>query len=93
MKERKTLKNTLPAASLVTLFVGIALWQFYSFVTYRNPAGIVDLQGGAHHLWWAISFGLVACVAAFLIFSIFLRYDKNDELHITSPPAPREMIL
>jgi len=72
---------------------GAALWQFYSFVTYRNAVGVLDLQGGEHHLWWAIGFGLIACFAAFLMFSIFLRYDRNDELHITSPPPPREMIL
>jgi len=92
MKKRKTLKTALPALSFVTLFVGVALWQFYAFVTFKNPAGVVDLQGGEQHLWWAIGFGLIACVAAFLIFSRFLRYDKNDELHITSPPVPREMI-
>ena len=92
MKHRKTLKKALPAVTFATLFVGVALWQFYSFVAYKNMDGVVDLQGGEHHLWWAIGFGLIACVAAFLIFSIFLRYDKNDELHITSPPVPREMI-
>jgi hypothetical protein len=32
-------------------------------------------------------------LAAFLVFSIFLRYDRSEELHITSPPPPPSMIL
>jgi len=27
---------------------------------------------------------LVACVAAFVVFSVFVRHDTDDELHITS---------
>jgi hypothetical protein len=93
MKNRKRLRNTLPAVTLVTVFAGVALRQFYSFVTYKNAAGVVDLQGGQTHLWWAIGFAVAASLAAFLMFSFFLRFDRNDELHITSPPPPREMIL
>ncbi|HEX8175909.1 MAG TPA: hypothetical protein VF543_12395 [Pyrinomonadaceae bacterium] len=42
----------------------------------------MDLQGGAMHLWLAIGAALMACLAGFLVFSVFLRYDKTRELHI-----------
>ncbi len=44
----------------------------------------MDVQGGTYHLWLAIVAGLIACIASFLVFSVFLRYDENNEMHITS---------
>jgi hypothetical protein len=35
---------------------------------------------------------VAACVTAFLGASFFLRYDRNDELHITSPPHRHEPV-
>ena len=93
MKNRKRLRNTLPAVTIVMLLAGAALWQFYSFVTFKDAAGIVDLQGGQTHLWLAIGLAVISCLAGFLMFSFFVRFDRNDELHITSPPSPRETIL
>ena len=92
MSRRKNRKNLLTAIIVVMLIAVIAVWQFYLFVTFKNTNGIVDVQGGIQHLWWAIGFGLLACTAAFLFFSVFLRYDRNDELHITSPPPPRRSL-
>ncbi|MGA9995060.1 MAG: hypothetical protein WBP93_06590 [Pyrinomonadaceae bacterium] len=62
----------------VAAIAAIAVWQFYMFVTFE------DLQGGTHHLWWAIGAALIACIAAFLVFSGFLHHDRDDEIHITS---------
>ncbi|MGB9179948.1 MAG: hypothetical protein WCB68_11945 [Pyrinomonadaceae bacterium] len=62
----------------VAAIAAIAVWQFYMFVTFK------DLQGGTHHLWWAIGAALIACIAAFLVFSGFLQHDRDDEIHITS---------
>ena len=62
----------------------IGVWQFYRFVTFTNEQGVVDLQGGRGHLWWAIAMVVVACTAAFFVFSVFMRHDTDDELHITS---------
>jgi H+/Cl- antiporter ClcA len=62
----------------------ISIWQFYLFVTFKDSQGLVDVQGGTHHLWWAIGAALVACIAGFLVFSVFVRYDKANEMHITS---------
>jgi len=81
---RKNLTNVVASIIGVILIVAIAVWQFYLFVTFRNSQGIVDLQGGTHHLWWAILMTVVACVVGFAVFSIFLRYDRDDEMHITS---------
>lgn len=93
MNHRRRLRNTVPAVTLVTVVVGVAVWQFYSFVTFKTPAGFMDLQGGKIHLWLAIGLAMTACLTAFLIFLFFLRFDRNDELHITSPPPPRETIV
>jgi apolipoprotein N-acyltransferase len=75
---KKNLKNV--AASIVGVIVvaAIAIWQFYLFVTFKS------LQGGTSHLWWAIAMAVLACTAAFLVFSVFVRHDTEDDLHITS---------
>ena len=86
MSQKKSRKNLLSAIIVVMSIAIIAVWQFYMFVTFKNTNGIVDAQGGIQHLWWAIGFALLACTAAVLFFSVFLRYDSNDEMHITSPP-------
>ena len=75
---RKDLKKV--SASIIGVVVATALgvWQFYVFVTFEGS------QGGTSHLWWAIAMALVACGAAFAVFSVFVRHDTDDELHITS---------
>jgi hypothetical protein len=84
MSHRKSRKNILSGGIGVMFITAVAVWQFYQFVTFQNADGIGDLQGGKHHLWWAIGLGLFAFIVAFLLFSVFLRYDRNDEMHITS---------
>lgn len=93
MRQRKSKKNILMVITAVAVPGAIALWQFYVFVTFKDAAGIVDVQGGSIHLWSAIIFGLTAFIAALFGASSFLRYDRNDEMHITSPPNRRESIL
>ena len=93
MRERKSKKNILMVISAVAVMAAMALWQFYVFVTFKNTAGVVEIQGGATHLWVAIAFGVTACVGAFLGASFFMRYDRNDEMHITSPPVGRAPVL
>lgn len=84
MNLRKSPANVLAAVIGVTSIAAIAIWQFYLFVTFKNAQGLVDVQGGTQHLWWAISAALMACLAGFLVFSVFVRYDKDNEIHITS---------
>jgi hypothetical protein len=87
MSHRKSQKSVLSSVIAVMSLAAVAVWQFYVFVTFKDTTGIVDVQGGRLHLWWAIGFGLMACIAAILSFSIFLRYDRSDEMHITSQPS------
>jgi Kef-type K+ transport system membrane component KefB len=68
----------------VVLVAAIAIWQFYLFVTFRNAQGTMDVEGGTAHLWWAIAMAVFACIAGFFVFSVFVRHDTDDELHITS---------
>jgi hypothetical protein len=81
---RKSLSNVLAAMSVVIAAAAIAVWQFYQFATYSDARGIVDVQGGAHHLWWAIGRALFACLAGYFVFSVFLRQEKEDVIHITA---------
>lgn len=81
---QKSRTNVLAAVIGVVSIAAVAVWQFYLFVTFRDSQGVMDVQGGTNHLWWAIGAGLIACLASFLVFSVFLRYDKDNEMHITS---------
>jgi H+/Cl- antiporter ClcA len=81
---RKSLANVLGSIAGVIVVAAIAVWQFYQFVTFRDARGILDSQGGTSHLWWAIAMTLFACIASFFVFSVFLRHDRDDELHISS---------
>jgi len=91
MGSRKSRKNVLSAIIVMMSVVAVAIWQFYTFVTFKNTNGMFDLQGGTQHFWWAVGFGLVACIVAVLFFSIFLRYDRNDETHIILPPSRKRL--
>lgn len=84
MNIRKSLPNVLTAVVGVMLIAAVAVWQFYLFVTFKSSSGVLDVQGGTIHLWLAIGAVLAACAAGFFVFSVFLRYDKNEDLHITS---------
>jgi len=81
---KKSPKNLYAAIIVLISIAAIAIWQFYLFATFRNTQGLVDVQGGTHHLWWAIGAALVACLAGVFVFSVFVRYDETDEMHITS---------
>ena len=84
MNVSKSLTN-ISAAVIGVMSMGvIAVWQFYHFVTFKGSQGLVDVQGGTHHLWWAIGAALLACLAGFFVFSFFVRYDEANDMHITS---------
>ena len=81
---KKSGVNVLAMAVGMIALGAAAIWQFYRFATFKDSEGIVDLQGGGHHFWWGLGAALLACIIGFFVFSIFLRYDKDKELHITS---------
>ena len=64
------------------LWAGIAAWQFYLFVVFRDARGALDGQGGGPHLWYAVGAAVLTCVC--VCFAIFRRINRHDELHITS---------
>ena len=78
---RKNMKNVAGSIVAVIAVAAIAIWQFYLFVTFKR------VEGGTGHLWWAIAMAVLACVAAFLVLSVFVRHDTDDDLHITSTRA------
>jgi uncharacterized membrane protein len=75
---RKNLKNVTGSIVAVVVVAALAVWQFYLFVNNE--------QAGSSHLWWAIAMAVLACSAAFLVLSVFVRHDTDDDLHITSAP-------
>lgn len=77
------MKKTLSVIGLIAL-AAVAAWQFYVFATFKDARGAVDVQGGTLHLWLAISITVLVCAGGFLFFSKVLRYDKRNEMHITS---------
>ena len=79
---RKSLTNVLLSVLGVIALAAVAVWQFYLFATFRTSHGVLDVQGGSIHLWLAIGAVLASCLAGFLVFSVFLRYDKDNEMHI-----------
>src|SRR5574341_389349 len=85
MSATKTLMAVIGLAALGA----VAAWQFYLFAVFRNADGVVDVQGGTVHLWLAIGTALIVCIAGFFLFSRFVRYDKRNEIHITSPGQAR----
>ena len=84
---RKSISGVWATSIGVVLLGAIATWQFYLFVTFKTN-GIADTQGGQGHMWVAIIAAVFACLAGFFVFSVFLRYDREDEMHITSAPRP-----
>ncbi|MDQ3818974.1 MAG: hypothetical protein M3362_15040 [Acidobacteriota bacterium] len=82
IKKSRTKISALVICVLALLTV--AIWQFFLFATFTDSQGFRDPQGGAHHFWWGLGATLLACVIGFFVFSAFVRYDKNKELHITS---------
>jgi hypothetical protein len=81
---KKNSSKVFASIAGIVVAAGIAVWQFYQFVTFTNAQGVLDLQGGRFHLWLAIGMAVLACIATFFVFSVYMRHDTDDELHITS---------
>ena len=61
----------------------IASRQLYMFSVFRDASGILNSQGGAHHLWLAIGAALIACLAGGLMSYFMLRRGgKEDVLRV-----------
>ena len=84
MDTKKSQQKTITGGIGLAILAAIAAWQFYLFVAFKGADGVADVQGGTIHLWVAIGMGLVTCVGAFFFISSFRRYDRENEMHITS---------
>jgi hypothetical protein len=74
----KNKKNITASICGVFALAAVAVWQFYRFVTFEGA------QGGSVHLWLAVITAVLACGVAFLVFSVFVQHDSDDDLHITT---------
>ena len=81
---KKSRANILAMVICLLALVAMAIWQFILFATFTDSQGFRDPQGGTPHFWWGLGATLLACVIGFFVFSAFVRYDKDTELHITS---------
>ena len=75
---KKNRRNVTASMVGLIAFATVAIWQFYTFVTFEGA------QGGSVHLWLAIALAVLACGMAFLVFFVFVQHDHADDLHITS---------
>jgi hypothetical protein len=78
-------KTKLAAAviSIISL-VAIALWQLNLFLYYRNSTGHLDMQAGINHLWLALGSAIISILTLFIVFSVLVHYDGDNERHIIS---------
>ena len=83
LDQRNGVMKTLSLIGLIAL-AAVAAWQFYMFAIFKDASGAVDLQGGTLHLWFAIGITVLVCVGGFFLFSKLLRYDRRNEIHITT---------
>ncbi len=83
LKNRFT--KVLTAVVGLAALAAVAAWQFYLFAVFKDAKGVAAGQGGTVHLWLAIGIALIVCVGGFFLFSRLLRYDEQNEMHITSP--------
>ena len=88
MFQEKRTKKILAALTGLAALAAIAAWQFYLFTTFKNENGIVDVQGGTIHLGLAVGIALLVCLGGFFLFSKLVRYDGQNEMHITTQGHP-----
>jgi CDP-diglyceride synthetase len=84
----KNLKNVVGSIAGLIVVAVIGIWQFYAYVIFKDANGLANPDGGGMHLLLAIVMAVFACVIGFLVFSIFLSHDSDDDLHITLAPVP-----
>lgn len=64
----------------------VASRQLFLFAVFRDAQGLLDSQGGKHHLWLAFSAGIAACVVGGLMFRFFLRQERDKESKVARAP-------
>jgi hypothetical protein len=83
---RKNSRITFVSIALLISITSLASWQFYEYATFKHDNGLINIEGGVIHLVLALLLAFLACGLGFSLASRLLRYDGDDQLHITSPP-------
>lgn len=84
----RNFKNVMASIAGLVVVAAIGVWQFYAYVMFKDASGVANADGGGMHLLLAIVMAVFACFIGFLVFSVFLRHDSDDDLHITFAPVP-----
>lgn len=84
---QKTSTVTFLSLALLVSMVSLASWQFYKYATFQHDNGLANIDGGGSHLVVALLLTISACVLGFFMASRLLRYNAEQELHITAPPS------
>ncbi|MBA2703575.1 MAG: hypothetical protein H0U60_06965 [Blastocatellia bacterium] len=87
----KNLKNVVGSIAGLMVVAAIGIWQFYAYAVFKDANGLTNADGGGMHLLLAIVMAVFACFIGFMVFSIFLRHDADDDLHITFAPVPNDL--
>ena len=74
----------------LTGLAAIAAWNFHLFATLKDANGSGDVQGGMPHFWLAIGVTVLVWIGGFFFFSAVLRYDRRNEMYITSADQQRD---
>lgn len=79
---RKRQTKFVAAVICMIVMMIAASRQLYLFVVFNDAQSLLGTQGGRHHLWFAVSAALLACLAGGLMFFFFLSDgDKNKDLY------------
>jgi len=83
---RKNSRITFVSIAMLISMTAVASWQFYEYATFKHDNGLINIQGGVIHLLLALLLAFLACGLGFFMASRLLRYDADDQVHITSQP-------
>ena len=70
-------KSVASVGALVVMAIVFSR-QMFLFMAFRNPEGLLDSQGGRHHLWLSLFAAGIACIAGALMFYFFARVDRDE---------------
>ena len=78
-------KFVMALVGLVAMLLVVSR-QLFLFVVMKDPSGL-RIDGGNSHLWLAASAGVIACVAAGLMFVFFGRHENNKWSKVVMTPT------
>jgi hypothetical protein len=89
---RNNSKASFNFVAVLISMAALASWQFYKYATFKYDSPILNIEGGVSHLVWALFLAFLACSLVFFMALRLLRYEADDQLHITSLPGRRNSL-